>query len=135
MSGLGLLPVETTFSAEKRVTGATYELAGAGLLQGASGSVSGYEIHAGETTVPDEVSRPIGPQSAAIGRVFGTYLHGCFENEVLRDAFLETVFADADVDPPEQTADRRDPIDRAARLVEPVDLDTVLSAVAVTADQ
>jgi len=127
ISGLGLLPVETSFSTEKRVTAATYDVTDEGPIAGASGTVSGYEIHMGETTVPAGVPRPIGPESAARGRVLGTYLHGCFENRLLREAFLETVFADAGVERPNRTIDREDPLDRAAELVEPIDLAAVLS--------
>ena len=128
VSGLGLLPVETSFSAEKSVTAATYDVTGEGPIADATGTVSGYEIHMGETTVSGGIPRPIGPESAASGRVFGTYLHGCFENGTLREAFLETVFADAGIECPDRTIDQGDPLDRAAELVEPIDLDTVVPA-------
>ena len=122
VSGLGLLSVETEFSTGKRVTAATYEATGVGPIAGASGSVSGYEIHMGETTVRGEVPRPIGPASAVNGRVLGTYLHGCFENRSLRAAFLGTVFAEAGVDRPARSTDVGDPFDEAAQLVEPIDM-------------
>ncbi|WP_135663417.1 cobyric acid synthase [Halorhabdus rudnickae] len=128
ITGLGLLPVETRFSTDKRVTAATYEVSGIGPLSETSGTVTGYEIHMGETTVPDDASRPIGPESAASGQVLGTYLHGCFENRAFRQAFLETVFADADIERPDRATDRREPLDRAAGLVELIDLDTVVPA-------
>ncbi|QGN07283.1 cobyric acid synthase [Halorhabdus sp. CBA1104] len=119
--GLGRLPVETEFSTEKRVTAATYEATGVDPIAGVSGSVSGYEIHMGETTVRADVPRPIEPESAASGRVLGTYLHGCFENRSLRTAFLDTVFADAGVERPDRSPAEADPFDAAAQLVEPID--------------
>ncbi|WP_181684881.1 cobyric acid synthase [Halorhabdus salina] len=128
--GLGLLPVETEFSSEKRVTAATYEVTGVGPIAGASGSVSGYEIHMGETTVPPDVPRPIGPTSAANEGVLGTYLHGCFENRSLRAAFLETVFADAGIERPDGSTDPGEPFDSAARLVEPIEAAGVVPTVA-----
>jgi len=90
--GFGLLPVETEFSREKRVTRTTRHLDGAGPLSGADGEVSGYEIHMGETTAVGEVARPFDGRGAARGDVLGTYLHGLFENDVARAAFLETLF-------------------------------------------
>ena len=92
VEGFGLLPVETEFSSEKRVTRTTRRLDGAGPLAGADGEVSGYEIHMGETTPVGEVVRPFDGNGAARGDVLGTYLHGLFENDVAREAFLETLF-------------------------------------------
>ncbi|WP_136687281.1 cobyric acid synthase [Halorhabdus amylolytica] len=128
VSGLGLLPVETYFGSEKRVTAATYEISGIGPIAAATGTVSGYEIHMGETAVSEDIPRPIGPESAASGPVLGTYLHGCFESATVRQAFLEGVFADAGIGRPDRGTDRREPLDRAAELVKPLDLDTVVGA-------
>ncbi|WP_275882042.1 cobyric acid synthase [Halorhabdus sp. BNX81] len=132
VAGLELLPVETHFSTEKRVTAATYEVTCVGPVAGATGDVSGYEIHMGETTVPDGVARPIGPESVANQQVLGTYLHGCFENRRLRDAFVENVFEQAGVERPDRMAPQGDPFDRAAELVEPIDLTAVVPSVAET---
>ncbi|WP_323191799.1 cobyric acid synthase [Halostella sp. PRR32] len=92
VDGFGLLPVETEFSPEKRVTRTTRHLDGAGPLADADAEVSGYEIHMGETTPVDDVARPFDGRGAARGDVLGTYLHGLFENEAAREAFLETLF-------------------------------------------
>ncbi|WP_267642329.1 cobyric acid synthase [Haloarchaeobius amylolyticus] len=125
--GVGLLPVVTRFDHEKRVRPATYHLDGVGPLAGASGRVSGYEIHAGETVAAGDVATPFtldGTASAALGaaagRVCGTYLHGLFENRLARAAFLDGLGA-----PTRSPADDQspDPADRAATLVaEAVDL-------------
>jgi len=41
---------------------------------------------------------------AATERVLGTYLHGLFENDAVRAAFLDAVFEAAGNRPPERTA-------------------------------
>ncbi|WP_207592558.1 cobyric acid synthase [Halomontanus rarus] len=131
IDGLGLLPVETVFEAEKRLEQVTVDVDGTGPIAGATGTASGYEIHAGTTRALEPVDRPLGPRSAAIGDVLGTYLHGLFENESVREAFLETAFASADLERPiesdsggrdsasgnERDSARR-PYDRARTLVE-----------------
>ena len=103
IQGLGLLPVETTFSASK----STHQVRGRvvraeGLLLKASGlTISGYEIHMGQTTGTEEeppflleeqsgraCHRPDGLMAPG-GNVFGTYVHGLFHNDALRRAILE----------------------------------------------
>ncbi|MGZ0748218.1 cobyric acid synthase [Haloparvum sp. AD34] len=144
VAGFGLLPVETTFSERKRVVATELRLNGAGPLAGASGDVAGYEIHMGETRVDGDAhdltfpfataaeSRGLagddGGDGAALGaatdRVLGTYLHGLFENEVARDAFLDRVFAHAGRDRPTGEERTGTGYDRAADLLrEHVDLD------------
>jgi adenosylcobyric acid synthase len=123
VEGFGLLPVETSFSPEKRVERVERRLRGVGPLAGAEGVVSGYEIHMGETRALEPVERPFDAAGASAGvatdRVFGTYLHGLFENRIARDAFLDRVFAEGGVDRPDRTGRRSGstPYDRAARLV------------------
>jgi adenosylcobyric acid synthase len=80
-----------------------------GPLDGATGEVSGYEIHMGESRLTDEsrtdVERPF-PDAATVvatDSVLGTYLHGLFENRTAREAFVETVFADANRSRPTPT--------------------------------
>ncbi|MFB6083242.1 MAG: cobyric acid synthase [Halorientalis sp.] len=141
VAGFGLLPVETRFETDKRVEPVTRELRGVGPLSGAAGSVTGYEIHMGRTRLVGDAARPFpgdgerDPDGAATGRVFGTYLHGLFENRVAREAFVETVFAAADRDGPTGTAPGSDEparggidaaADRAATLLrDHVDLDAL----------
>jgi adenosylcobyric acid synthase len=122
--GLGLLPVETAFRKDKRVEAVTRTIDGRGPLEGASGPVSGYEIHMGRTAVPDGITSPLGPESAATDRVFGTYLHGLFENQTAREAFVGNVYQHADRErPPGDAGGRESPYDAAAGLLrEHVDL-------------
>jgi adenosylcobyric acid synthase len=101
--GLGLLDVETILTGEKQ----THQVAGSGLEGaeliglGQDEIVNGYEIHMGETTI-GPLALPLlrltmrsgstvvvsdGAVSAD-GRVWGTYLHGFFDNEIIRQSLL-----------------------------------------------
>ncbi|MEL6482526.1 MAG: cobyric acid synthase, partial [Pseudomonadota bacterium] len=86
--GLGLLDVETVMVPEK----ATRPVSGRHRESGAA--VSGYEIHIGRTEGADR-ARPWleieGVPEGAIsadGRVIGTYVHGVFQSDAFRAAFL-----------------------------------------------
>ena len=81
--GLGLIPASTVFKEEKRLAQSELRITGA---QGAFSvwngmTARGYEIHDGETTVSCAHAGTIGgkPEGAACGNVFGTYLHGLFD--------------------------------------------------------
>ncbi len=123
--GLGMLPVETRFEAEKRVEPVRRILAGCGPLAGVSGQVSGYEIHMGRTRLVGDATRPFPEGGAATGRVLGTYLHGLFENEKVRRAFVANVAGAVGrttaVETHETTGDNSpssaSPYDRAADLL------------------
>ncbi|MEF8872501.1 MAG: cobyric acid synthase [Haloarculaceae archaeon] len=125
--GLGLLPVETHFQPEKRVESVTHEIDGAGPFSGAVGTVTGYEIHMGRTELVGETVQPFGNGGVATERVLGTYLHGIFENENVRRAFVETVFERASVVSPRTgTQTKPSPYDRSATLLqEYVDLESL----------
>ncbi|MFB6195143.1 MAG: cobyric acid synthase [Haloplanus sp.] len=133
VAGLGLLPVVTRFAPEKRVRPATWTVDGSGPLAGVSGSVEGYEIHAGETHATGRVETPFAAPDgrdgaelgAARGSVLGTYLHSLFANRAVREAFVDATYAHAGRDRPAGSTDRDSPYDRAAALVAPVDLDVV----------
>ncbi len=142
VDGFGLLPVETAFSAEKRVVATelrvdpreTDVVAGRAASNGRAIPVTGYEIHMGETsrcTDTNSVSTPVCDPDAdregvALGAatpgVFGTYLHGLFENDGFRRGFVARVRQRAGMSLPGPESDGsrerpRDPIDRAAQLV------------------
>jgi adenosylcobyric acid synthase len=85
--GLGLLPVEITFAADKTLSRPTGRALGE--------PVHGYEIHHGRVTrrAPglQPLIRPSGPEEgegAVQGNVFGTHWHGTFESDAYRRAFL-----------------------------------------------
>jgi adenosylcobyric acid synthase len=90
VAGLGLLDVETTISGEKTLEDAE----GFTLRDGVP--VRGYEMHMGRTTGPGTTS-PLasfsnGTTDGAIssdGRVAGTYLHGLFNDDRQRAAWIE----------------------------------------------
>ena len=86
--GLGLLNVETTMAGEKTVRRTQ------GRCALSAEPVSGYEIHMGETSGPD-LARPMlhldtGSEGARneSGLVEGTCLHGLFDNDAWRRAWL-----------------------------------------------
>jgi adenosylcobyric acid synthase len=122
VTGFGLLPVVTTFEREKQVERVTRELDGAGPLAGATGTVTGYEIHMGSTTHREDCPRPLGGASAVQDSVLGTYLHGCFDHDELRRAFVEAMAhcRDAGSSVPASAVDRstKDPYDAAAALLD-----------------
>ena len=93
--GLGLLPLTTTFAAEKvtrRSAGVVAADARGPWTATAGLEVAGYEIHMG--TSAGECSPLLtldGRADGAVsedGRVAGTYLHGLFHNDALRSALL-----------------------------------------------
>jgi adenosylcobyric acid synthase len=116
VEGFSLLPVETCFSESKRVVETTVAVEGTGPIAGATGEASGYEIHAGRTTLLADIARPLGPESAARDGVLGTYLHGLFENGNVREAFVDGLFGRAGKPRPPASVSE-DPYDAAATLV------------------
>ena len=101
LSGLGLLPCETAFSAQKTRTRVTAEVT-APLFSGAK--LDGYEIHMGMTKV-GEGATPFCRLSdgrtdgAVAGNVFGTYLHGLFDTGKLTDALARWLLTRKGLDP------------------------------------
>lgn len=94
IEALGILPVETSFVADKRV-----RLIQAELMSGhfGEGVVEGYEIHLGRTekTGPAEdlLQFPDGKDGVVIGegRIAGCYLHNIFHNDGFRAAWLNMI--------------------------------------------
>jgi adenosylcobyric acid synthase len=90
VDGLGLLPVEVTFAADKRVA----QVSGVALGE----PVSGYEIHHGWISAgrPDPlIETPQGGEGAVAGAVVGTHWHGALESDGFRRAYLRRVAAAA----------------------------------------
>ncbi|BEH11519.1 MULTISPECIES: cobyric acid synthase [Geobacter] len=101
--GLGLLDVVTVMLEQKSTHRAAAELLPSGFLVAprCRGGLAGYEIHLGETILGPSVrpfaritsrsGAPVEVLDGAVssdGRVFGTYLHGIFDNAVFRTSFL-----------------------------------------------
>jgi len=92
--GMGLLPMNTFFESEKvrtRVEGRTGELAGA--FKALSGQkVSGYEIHMGKSVWKSEehflLELPGKKDGGYAENTLGSYLHGIFDEEEFRSAFV-----------------------------------------------
>ena len=126
VEGLGLLDVETALLPDKTLTRITATHVPTGT------TLSGYEIHLGETGGPD-CARPFAiigntPDGAITrsGQVSGTYLHGCFGSDAFRAAFLQGLGATASAlrfdDLVETTLDAL-----AAHLETHLDLDALLA--------
>jgi adenosylcobyric acid synthase len=79
--GLGLLPVHTTFAADKVLRLPTGRALGAG--------TTGYEIHHGRITRAAGAEEFLG--GARVGQVFGTMWHGSLEGDAFRAAFLAEI--------------------------------------------
>jgi adenosylcobyric acid synthase len=125
-AGLGLLDVETTLSADKRLEP----------VHGATGDgvpFSGYEMHIGVTEGPDRARcfarLADGSSEGAVspnGRVMGTYIHGLFANDRQRSAWLTRFAAGAAAISYDALVD--DTLDRlATHLAAHVDLDRLLT--------
>lgn len=100
VKGMGLLPVRTVFSKNKRTVrtqGSVCRIGG--ILSGLSGCrFAGYEIHMGETTViPGENAKPMVVTEAEDGQwrenVYGTYIHGFFDRAQAASGFVECLLA------------------------------------------
>lgn len=89
LRGLALLPTDTVFNVEKqlRQTHATAEA-----IPFAGAKLTGYEIHAGRTTVqgsPFCILADGTPEGCVQANVFGTYLHGLFDTGELTEKLTE----------------------------------------------
>lgn len=106
IKGLGLLKMTTTFDPDKITTQVQAETIGSGpLLGGVKGAkVAGYEIHMGRSELGEglEPAFRIFERSAkgvdildgAVrpdGMVFGTYIHGIFDNDTFRRHVIDTM--------------------------------------------
>jgi adenosylcobyric acid synthase len=128
-AGLGLLPTATTFKRIKE----SHQVCGTVEVdrhcRGCRGqSLTGYEIHMGDTSggspwlrITSRASGVVSLRDGAVsdnGRIWGTYLHGLFENDAFRRGWLRALGADSP-GPPEtngRAETARDSTDSAGRL-------------------
>jgi adenosylcobyric acid synthase len=92
LPGLGLLDAVTRFDLyEKRTVQVKKTVTGGGpILEPIRGQlVTGYEIHMGVTSPRGQKAFEDDGAVSESGLVIGTYLHGIFENENFRNAFLD----------------------------------------------
>ncbi len=94
MDGLDMLPVETVFVGEKQVRQIKGRIDNIFSKQ----EIKGYEIHLGRTDIVEDGDYfsllEDGTKDGCIydgGRVFGTYLHNVFHNDVLRNDWLNMI--------------------------------------------
>lgn len=107
-TGLGLLPVQTIFAGKKQTVRTHGRIAASrGLFAHMHHlDVEGYEIHMGRTTLAAGATpllhitaRGAQPTEdtdgalAAAGQVAGTYMHGLFDNDALRQTLLDNLAA------------------------------------------
>lgn len=94
--GLGLLPVTTCFETEKTRTqksGRTAEFSG-DICCLSGKKISGYEMHMGKSIIHDEKAHPMiklegKEDGCCLNHIMGTYLHGLFDEEEFRTAFVQ----------------------------------------------
>ncbi len=110
IAGMGLLPVETTFQSEKtrtRVQGMFHKVGGR--LQGLTGvAFEGYEIHMGSTRrkqgSPLSFVAQMGDEGEKKadgtfrGNVYGTYIHGIFDEPKVVQEIISTILKEKGVD-------------------------------------
>ncbi|MCK8825520.1 cobyric acid synthase [Fuchsiella alkaliacetigena] len=104
LEGLGLLPVTTTFCPQKVTfqAEAVVEGSGAFLSELKNSELRGYEIHMGTSQLlsdctpafrikqrGDERVNIVDGAVSGDGLIFGTYLHGLFENDALRRQIID----------------------------------------------
>jgi adenosylcobyric acid synthase len=134
-AGFGMLPVETEMLPDKETHQALASLQEGGLLLApeCGGVISGYEIHMGQTThfgtqLPFARIFRRGDSAVAVddgsvspdGRVFGTYLHGIFDNQLFREGYLNRIRQRKGMPQRQREEDipRQDPFDALADHLE-----------------
>ena len=113
-AGLGLLDITTTFAPEKVTTQVESEVIGSGaFLAGLQGErVKGYEIHLGRTELGSQAAPAfkivfrsgekvdfLDGAVSSNGLIWGTYIHGIFDNDVFRRHILDVLRAKKGLSP------------------------------------
>ena len=111
IAGLELLDVETTLAAEKITAQVQAEIKADQIFAVQKDTISGYEIHMGHTEHGSEVEELFtitqrSDESVSVadgasnraGTIWGTYLHGIFDNDSLRREFINRLRANKGLD-------------------------------------
>jgi adenosylcobyric acid synthase len=128
--GLGLLDVTTRFSGyAKNTRQITLMATPVPPLLSQMGRVRGYEIHMGETTRGTDRAAFVSEGAVSSdGLVFGTYLHGLFQNASAVNALLTYLYARKGYPFTPVTSEDSDPYDELARFFEQhVNMEALLS--------
>lgn len=126
--GIGLLPVETWFSEYQKTTIRVNRKAiPVGPILSGIGEVTGYEIHMGKTVRMSGQEAFAGDGAATNdGLVFGTYLHGLFQNQAAVSALLRYLYNKKGFIYQEEAV--TDPYDRfALHLEEHIDMNNIIA--------
>jgi adenosylcobyric acid synthase len=130
--GLGLLDCITHFSSyEKNTTQVTRAARPVPPILSVMGTVTGYEIHMG-TTEPGTCGEALEGDGlvSSDGLVFGTYMHGIFQNPTAVNALLSYLYAKNGLPFTPLSAVTADPYDTLADLFdEHVDMDAIVALV------
>lgn len=102
--GLGLLDIDTVFEPEKTTTQVEGRIVSSGIPMVKDKTITGYEIHMGVTTLGEkaepfvEITTQLDQQVSILdgaistdGRVFGSYIHGIFDDIEFTRAFLNEI--------------------------------------------
>jgi adenosylcobyric acid synthase len=145
MPGLGLLPISTTMQAQK-VTRLCSGTIHGGRLFGQplpEGRIAGYEIHVGKTLYLDHaepfatlISGELDGCISADRQILGSYLHGIFDEDCFRHAFVTAARTFRKLAPPSVLnpwkAQREESLDRLALQVSrSLDMQRIFSWVGV----
>jgi adenosylcobyric acid synthase len=135
--GLSLLPIQTTMQPSKITVNGEGHVAVRWLFGQPIDDIAlrGYEIHIGETSYLDQgqpfayLVRRAGDQSESVtdgcvspdSRIFGTYLHGLFDGDAFRHAFIRAARVFRHLTPPASLdnweSKRQESLERLARIV------------------
>jgi adenosylcobyric acid synthase len=144
-TGLGLLPIQTVMQANKVTRNATGEMATTVLFGQlvTDSKLSGYEIHIGQTiyqtgavhfaVLSTDSGLPGVSNEGCIStdsRIFGTYLHGLFDEDSFRHQFVRAARAFHELNAPNELCPwkqlREESLNRLAREVETaLDMETI----------
>jgi adenosylcobyric acid synthase len=131
--GLGLLDVETVMLPAKETHQVRASLQDAGMraAPGCDLELTGYEIHMGSTTLgsgAEPFARLLSRSGITVdiedgaiasdGRVFGTYMHGIFDNQAFRTALLNRIRREKGMAERSATEAGSDPFDQLAAHLE-----------------